>query len=49
MQNNTANLNIIRTSPDHGTGYDLVGKRIASSKSLINAFKILKKIKKNRS
>ena len=47
--NYTANLNIIRTSPDHGTGYDLVGKRIASSKSLINAFKILKKIKKNRS
>ena len=47
--NYTANLDIIRTSPDHGTGYDLVGKSNASSKSLINAFKILKKIKKNRS
>ena len=32
--NYTAGLNVIRTSPDHGTGYDIVGKDIASPDSL---------------
>lgn len=47
--NFTGNLDIIRTSPDHGTAYDLVGKNVASYKSLLNCFKIIKKIYANRS
>ena len=35
--NFTAGLPIIRTSPDHGTGYDIAGKNIASSESFGNA------------
>ena len=46
--NITANLSIIRTSPDHGTAYNLIGKNIASNKSLINCFKTVNKIYKNR-
>jgi len=46
--NFTANLNIIRTSPDHGVAYDLVGKNNAISKSLINCFNLINKINKNR-
>ena len=44
----TSNLKIIRVSPDHGTAYDLVGKNVASNKSLLNCFKFIKKIHKNR-
>ena len=46
--NFTANLNIIRTSPDHGTAYDLVGKNKAIPQSLINCFNLINKINKNR-
>ncbi len=46
--NYTGNLDIIRTSPDHGTAYNLVGNNKASSLSLINCFKLIKKISKNR-
>ncbi len=35
--NFTAGLQIIRTSPDHGTGYDIVGKNIASPDSMRQA------------
>ena len=35
--NYTANLTVVRTSPDHGTGYDIAGKNIASETSLRNA------------
>ena len=35
--NFTAGLNIIRTSPDHGTGYDLAGKNQANEASMRNA------------
>lgn len=35
--NYTAGLPIIRTSPDHGTGYDIAGKNIASPLSFCNA------------
>jgi len=35
--NFTAGLPIIRTSPDHGTGYDIAGKGIANSTSFENA------------
>lgn len=35
--NYTAGLNIIRTSPDHGTAYDIAGKGIASASSFRQA------------
>lgn len=35
--NYTAGLSIVRTSPDHGTGYDLVGKSSADPSSMRNA------------
>ncbi len=46
--NYTGNLNIIRTSPDHGTAYNLVGTKKISDKSLINCFKLINQIHKNR-
>tara|TARA_B100000989_G_scaffold298990_1_gene291721 strand:- start:2610 stop:3584 length:975 start_codon:yes stop_codon:yes gene_type:complete len=46
--NYTGNLNIIRTSPDHGTAYDLVGTNKISNKSFMNCYKLIKKIYKNR-
>ena len=46
--NFTSNLNIIRTSPDHGTAYDLVKKGNFSSNGLLNSFKVLRKIHKKR-
>lgn len=36
--NFTAGLSIVRTSPDHGTGYDLAGKNQADPSSMRNAF-----------
>ena len=38
--NYTAGLPIIRTSPDHGTGFDIAGKGIANSSSFLNAIKL---------
>ncbi|MBQ0025611.1 MAG: 4-hydroxythreonine-4-phosphate dehydrogenase PdxA [Bacteroidales bacterium] len=35
--NFTAGLPIVRTSPDHGTGYDIVGKGIANPSSMLSA------------
>ena len=35
--NYTAGLNIVRTSPDHGTGYDIAGKNMADEHSMRNA------------
>ena len=35
--NFTGSLSIIRTSPDHGTGFDIAGKGKASEKSLFAA------------
>jgi len=35
--NYTAGLNIVRTSPDHGTGYDIAGKNQADERSMRNA------------
>jgi len=35
--NFTAGLNIVRTSPDHGTGYDIAGKNQANEASMRNA------------
>ena len=36
--NFTAGLDIVRTSPDHGTGYDISGKNLADPSSLIESF-----------
>ena len=47
--NYTGGLDIIRVSPDHGTAYDIVGKNLANTSSLINCFKFLNRISKNRS
>lgn len=38
--NLTIGLGYIRTSPDHGTAFDIAGKGIASSKSMENAIKL---------
>lgn len=35
--NYTAGLSVVRTSPDHGTAYDIAGKNIASKTSLVEA------------
>jgi 4-hydroxythreonine-4-phosphate dehydrogenase len=35
--NYTAGLNFVRTSPDHGTGYDIAGKNEADPSSFIEA------------
>ena len=35
--NFTAGLNIVRTSPDHGTAFDIAGKGIADAQSMRNA------------
>jgi len=37
--NTTIGLPIIRTSPDHGTGFDISGKGIAQCQSMIEAIK----------
>ena len=47
--NFTAGLPIIRTSPDHGTAYDIAGKGIAKADSLIEAYRFSEIIRKNRS
>lgn len=47
--NFTAGLPIIRTSPDHGTGYDIAGKSIAKEDSFKNALLMAKNIYKKRS
>jgi 4-hydroxythreonine-4-phosphate dehydrogenase len=46
--NYTAGLPIIRTSPDHGTAYDISGKGIADESSMIEAFRYAEIIIKNR-
>ncbi|MBO8231044.1 4-hydroxythreonine-4-phosphate dehydrogenase PdxA [Prochlorococcus marinus str. MU1402] len=37
--NTTLGLPFVRTSPDHGTGFDIAGKGIAQSQSMIEAIK----------
>jgi 4-hydroxythreonine-4-phosphate dehydrogenase len=46
--NFTAGLPIVRTSPDHGTGYDIAGKGIASEDSLRAAIYLACDIYQNR-
>lgn len=47
--NYTAGLPIIRTSPDHGTAYDIVRKLIANPGSIIESFNWARNIVQNRS
>ena len=46
--NYTAGLPIIRTSPDHGTAYDIAGKGLVDSTSFINALYLINKVHRNR-
>lgn len=46
--NYTAGLPIVRTSPDHGTGYDIAGKNLASHDSFLEAIFAAVHIVKNR-
>ncbi|MDB6033981.1 MAG: 4-hydroxythreonine-4-phosphate dehydrogenase [Verrucomicrobiales bacterium] len=40
----TLGLPFIRTSPDHGTAYDIAGKGVASPSSMISALRLAKKL-----
>ena len=44
----TLGLPFIRTSPDHGTAYDIAGQGIASPGSMIAAIRLAKQLAKNR-
>lgn len=44
----TLGLPFIRTSPDHGTAYDIAGKNIANPSSMIAAIQLAKRLAKNR-
>lgn len=46
--NFTAGLSVIRTSPDHGTAYDLAGKNMASENSFRQALFMALDVYKNR-
>jgi 4-hydroxythreonine-4-phosphate dehydrogenase len=46
--NITLGLPIIRTSPDHGTGFDIAGKGIANSQSMIAAIKMASELGQQR-
>lgn len=46
--NFTGGLPFVRTSPDHGTGFDIVGKNIANHESFLNAIFAAVNITKNR-
>lgn len=46
--NFTAGLSIVRTSPDHGTAYDIAGKNMASESSMLHAIFSAIDIVKNR-
>jgi 4-hydroxythreonine-4-phosphate dehydrogenase len=46
--NFTAGLPIVRTSPDHGTAFDIAGKGIASAQSMRNAIYLAVEIYKTR-
>jgi 4-hydroxythreonine-4-phosphate dehydrogenase len=46
--NFTAGLNAVRTSPDHGTGYEIAGKNVANEQSFKNAMYAAIDIYKNR-
>jgi len=45
--NTTIGLPFIRTSPDHGTGFDIAGKGVAQCQSMIEAIKAAVEITNN--
>ena len=45
----TLGLPFIRTSPDHGTAYDIAGKGIANPSSMISAIRLAKQLALNKS
>jgi 4-hydroxythreonine-4-phosphate dehydrogenase len=45
----TLGLPFIRTSPDHGTAYDIAGKGIANPGSMVAAIRLAKQLAKSRS
>jgi 4-hydroxythreonine-4-phosphate dehydrogenase len=46
--NFTAGLEFVRTSPDHGTAYDIAGKGVASEEALLQAFFAAQELVQNR-
>jgi 4-hydroxythreonine-4-phosphate dehydrogenase len=44
----TLGLPFIRTSPDHGTAYDIAGKGIANPSSMVAAIRLAKQLAKNK-
>ncbi len=46
--NYTAGLPVIRTSPDHGTAFDIAWKNAASASSMVDAYKFADKVITNR-
>ena len=44
----TLGLPFIRTSPDHGTAYDIAGRGIADPSSMISAIRLAKKLVQGR-
>jgi 4-hydroxythreonine-4-phosphate dehydrogenase len=46
--NVTLGLDFIRTSPDHGTGFDIAGKNIANPESLISAINLAYEMSVNK-
>lgn len=46
--NYTAGLPFVRTSPDHGTAFDIAGKNLADNSSLLEAYKYAEIILTNR-
>jgi 4-hydroxythreonine-4-phosphate dehydrogenase len=46
--NVTLGLPIVRTSPDHGTGFDIAGRGVARADSLVNALRLARDIADRR-
>jgi 4-hydroxythreonine-4-phosphate dehydrogenase len=46
--NATAGLDLVRTSPDHGTAWDLAGRGLADAGSMQSALRTAVEIVKNR-
>jgi 4-hydroxythreonine-4-phosphate dehydrogenase len=46
--NVTLGLPIVRTSPDHGTGFDIAGRGLARADSLIAAIRLAERIARAR-
>jgi 4-hydroxythreonine-4-phosphate dehydrogenase len=47
--NTTIGLPFVRTSPDHGTAFDIAGLGIADARSMVEAIKLAAKLVESRS